>query len=132
MIPFAMIALAMTALALLFILPGFLRKSAGADHQVQSDQLNLLVLRDQLRELDADRASGTIGVAYDSARADLERRVAEDVQPSAATGARTRQLRTAIVVGVGVPVLAGLLYFFPRQSAGSRSDAARSARRCFA
>jgi cytochrome c-type biogenesis protein CcmH len=102
----------MTALALLFILPGFLRKSAGADHQVHSDQLNLLVLRDQLRELDADRASGTIGAAYDSARADLERRVAEDVQPTAATGARTRQLRTAIVVGIGVPVLAGVLYFF--------------------
>ena len=36
------------------------------------------MLRDQLRELDADLAAGVIGrAAYDSARQELERRVAE-------------------------------------------------------
>jgi cytochrome c-type biogenesis protein CcmH len=50
----------------------------------QADQLNLAVLRDQLRELDADREQGSIDPeAYAAARRELEQRVAEDVHPAA-------------------------------------------------
>lgn len=48
-------------------------------------QLNLAVLRDQLRELEQDHAQGSIDAqAYQAARGELEQRVAEEVTPTTA------------------------------------------------
>lgn len=86
MIAFYVVAALMVVLALSFVLPTLLRKQAGGVPSAQRDALNLEVLRDQLRELDADRTAGLIDtVGYDSARQELERRVSEDVQPVAPT-----------------------------------------------
>jgi cytochrome c-type biogenesis protein CcmH len=77
---FLIAAALMLATALCFVLPTLLRKERSGATHTQRDALNLEVLRDQLRELDADRAAGTLdNDGYDSSRHDLERRVAEDV-----------------------------------------------------
>lgn len=109
---FLLAALALTACTLLFILPPLLRKEAGDDRQVMRDDLNLAVLRDQLRELEADLAAGAIGrAAYDSARQELERRVTEEVGMRRTPGqARAPARWTSVGVALAVPLLAAVLY----------------------
>lgn len=99
------------AAALAFVLPPLLRKEQ-ATNNVQRDQLNLAVLRDQLRELEADLAAGTIdAAAYESARHELERRVAEEVLPAVGTQTTAANKRWSVAaVAVAVPVLAVSLY----------------------
>lgn len=109
---FSIVAVLLLAGALLFILPTLLRKEAVVNHHALRDEVNLAVLRDQSRELDADFAAGTIDAAsYQGARQELERRVAEDVQPGARTVASPSDKRwTAALVGVAVPAIAVSLY----------------------
>ncbi|OGB23087.1 MAG: c-type cytochrome biogenesis protein CcmI [Burkholderiales bacterium RIFCSPLOWO2_02_FULL_57_36] len=105
-------AVLLTAIALAFVLPPLLRKEEPDMQKVRRDDLNLAVLRDQLRELDADLREGMIDqAAYESARLELERRVAEEVQPAAAMPKNGRSNRgVAIAVGVAVPLLAMTIY----------------------
>jgi cytochrome c-type biogenesis protein CcmH len=100
------------AMVLAFLLPPLLRKEHAASHHVQRDQLNLAVLRDQLRELESDRDAGLIEqAAYESARHELERRVAEEVLPQAATPVAAEGKRwAAVAVGIAVPVLSVSVY----------------------
>jgi cytochrome c-type biogenesis protein CcmH len=82
---FLILAGAMLALALLFVLPVLWRRGAGpatVPHaQAPRAALNLAVLRDQLRELDQDLRLGSIaGSAYQHARDELARRVAEETR----------------------------------------------------
>jgi cytochrome c-type biogenesis protein CcmH len=77
--------------------------------------LNLAVLRDQLRELEADREQGSIDAdAYTAARRELEQRVAEDVHltPRAATArsAATAPRWQAAVLALALVAGAGALY----------------------
>jgi len=76
---FVFAAAVMCVLVLWLVLrPLLSRRDAAA--APQAGQLNLAVLRDQLRELEADREQGSIDVeAYTAARRELEQRVAEDV-----------------------------------------------------
>ncbi|MCB1888240.1 MAG: c-type cytochrome biogenesis protein CcmI [Rhodocyclaceae bacterium] len=88
MITFWVVSALLMAGALLFVVPpllgGRIRKAEIADHQVA----NLVVLRDQLRELEAERASGEIDEAqYTRAKAELEQRVLEE--SVADSGSRT-------------------------------------------
>ncbi len=104
----------LVATALAFLLTPLLRKERVTTEHVQRDQLNLAVLRDQLRELDADLEGGLIEpLAYESSRHELERRVAEEVKPDASvhtSGASKRW--TAVAVGIAVPALAVAVYLF--------------------
>jgi len=112
MITFIVAAAVMLVGALSFVLPTLLRKpSRGASHAERSE-LNLDVLRDQLRELDVDRAGGAINEAdYASARMELERRVVEDVRPEAvASVAPGRKRWVAVLAGIAMPALAVGLY----------------------
>lgn len=115
MTAFLTIAALMTAMALAFILPALLGKQRGSGVQAQRDQVNLAVLRDQMRELDADLSAGTIdAAAYDSARHDLEQRVAEDVRPNlpmhtVSVGSRWQAITIGLAVIVGVAALYSLL-----------------------
>jgi cytochrome c-type biogenesis protein CcmH len=88
---FVFAAAVMCGLVLWLVLrPLLSRRDAAA--APQADQLNLAVLRDQLRELEADREQGSIDAeAYTAARRELEQRVAEDVHlaPRAATAPGT-------------------------------------------
>jgi cytochrome c-type biogenesis protein CcmH len=105
-------AVLLTAIALAFVLPPLLRKSEDNSRQVVRDELNLAVLRDQLRELDADLAEGLIEQsAYESARHELEQRVVEEVQPDIAVPVAGKRNRSAaIAVGIAVPILAVSIY----------------------
>lgn len=73
----------------------------------QADQLNLAVLRDQLRELEADREQGSIDAdAYTAARRELEQRVAEDVHtaaPRAVPAAASASATTNSASAAGAP-----------------------------
>ncbi len=117
---FLIIAVLMTAAALAFIIPTLLEKQASIDSQSQRDQVNLAVLRDQFRELERDLASGTIdGNGYDSARRELEQRVAEDVRPSLSVDKPASSgPAQAIAVGVAVMIGATGLYAYLGKPAG--------------
>jgi len=142
---FLIVAVLLSAAALAFVLPPLLRNDARAVHAAPRDAVNLAVLRDQLRELDGDLAAGTIDAAgHASAMQELERRVAEEVQPEDVQpddvqpqdmqtqeraagvagdggpkiGDGSRRAWSAIVLGLGVPLLAAGLYLFLGTPAG--------------
>jgi cytochrome c-type biogenesis protein CcmH len=87
------------------------------------DSLNLAVHRDQLRELDADRAAGKLAQAdYDQARQELEKRLLEDVvgtapkvkmpgTPGSKGSGGRGGYRPAAIAGILLPVLAIGIYF---------------------
>ena len=110
---FWIIAGLMAAGALLFVLPPLLRKR-GRDAGISRGALNISIYRDQLRELDADLAAGTMSSGrYDEAKRDIERRLIEetqDAQGNTNSPAAQRGLRAAIATGLLAPLLAIGLY----------------------
>jgi cytochrome c-type biogenesis protein CcmH len=113
MTSFWVMAVLMIALVLAFLLPPLLRDRAGTGSPVSRAASNLAVFRDQLAELEADLAAGTIDSEQcEAARADLQRGLLEDVgAPQAgAPGQVERSWAAVIAVGVTVPLLSVLLY----------------------
>lgn len=111
MIIFWIAAAGLLCLALGLVLTPLLRARADATGGPAHGS-NLSILRDQLRQIEEERAAGLSTPAeHQAARAELERRVLdEEATPEAGTplkrsGAR-RAARTAWVVGLLVPVLA--------------------------
>lgn len=122
---FLLLAGAMLALGLSLVLLPLLRHDlemgrAQADLQAQSAALNLDVLRDHLRELDADSGAGDIDAAgYRAARQELEQRVAEDIPlPPAPPASDARQRWPVLVVALALPSLAIFLYAMLGNPAG--------------
>jgi cytochrome c-type biogenesis protein CcmH len=117
---FLILAVLMTAGALLFVLLPLTRKEAVAHPHALRDEVNLMVLRDQLAELDADLDAGVIGAAaYQNARQELERRVVEDVRGDAAAAPAAPDKRLmAWVVGLALPLLAAGIYYLVGAPAG--------------
>lgn len=76
-------------------------------------ELNLIVLRDQLADLERDFGEGRIGeAAYQQSREELERRALEQVgeaPPSVAPGGRQKLLAAALIIGF--PAAVGVLYW---------------------
>ena len=112
MIMFWVVVVIMLAGALALLLLPLLGRGKGTATATRS-QVNLSVYRDQIQELDADLASGTLDEAqHASARNDLERRVLEesaagDTAPRLTGGSRW----PVVVVALTVPLLAIGLYF---------------------
>jgi cytochrome c-type biogenesis protein CcmH len=109
---FWVLAVLFAVAALAFVLPALAhgRLEAGATDEAA----NLAIHRDQLQELDADLAAGTLArEQYDEARRDLERRMLEDLRGGQAAAPARDAVRhgTAIAISVAVPLLAALLYF---------------------
>lgn len=103
----------LTAVALAILVTPLARARARADAPVSRAAANLTVFRDQISELDADLAAGNIGRAqWEAARADLQRGLIEDAAGDAAGAvAPARHSRVAaIVVGIALPLISGLLY----------------------
>lgn len=116
---FVIVAALLTAAALLCVLPPLLRRDRIGAPRAHRDQGNLAVLRDQARELDADLAAGTISAeSYRDARAELERRVAQDLPLPERTSEAPRQALTALALVLAVPALAAGLYFKVGNPAG--------------
>ena len=138
---FIAIAALITVLAVLLLVSPLLARSAPSSGAIGSE-LNLAILRDQLRELDADREAGTIdAAAYASARAELELRVARDVLPVAAAPAVGESMpwqaavlallvvgsAAALYAGLGNPAgLAAQPAAAPPQAAAHKADAAEA------
>jgi cytochrome c-type biogenesis protein CcmH len=109
---FIVVAVAMVVIALAWIVPTLLRRTARAQ-VAGSASSNLVLLRDQMAEVERDVANGTLSRdQYEVARSDLERRVLEETrdarEPVAA--AASGSLRTALALAVAIPVCAALLY----------------------
>lgn len=110
---FALIATTMVGVAMLFLLPPLLRSQASARDE-RTGQSDLLAYRQQLAELHADVRSGLLSAdQYENSRLELERRVLEELpssRPAAASAYRNTR-RSAVVVGLFVPLVAALLYW---------------------
>ena len=110
MIVFWLIAAAFAAGALAYVLRPLLRR-AGAQEVKRSDA-NVAIYKDQLRELDAELAAGTLTPQdHSRARLELEQRLLEDVPAVEVERATAGGRRAALVVGIAVPMLAVAVYF---------------------
>ncbi len=113
MIGFVVLAAVMIAAALAWILVPLLRRHRAAG--VGREAANVAILRDQLAELDADRATGTLPAdKYDQARRELEQRVLDDsaAAPAAAEAeiAPRAGAWTAAILGAAIPIVAVVIY----------------------
>jgi cytochrome c-type biogenesis protein CcmH len=103
----------LAGVALAFLVTPLLRVRARAGAQVSRTASNLTVIRDQLVELDADLAAGSIGrEQWEAARGDLQRGLLEDAGPPAAGAAAPvgRSKAAAIVIGIALPLVSVLVY----------------------
>lgn len=123
----------MTAAAILAVLwPLRTGASAPAASAAQAD---LAVYRDQLAEIERDRETGLIGAAEgEGARAEVARRILRataeaEAERATARGADLRRRVVAVIALLGVPLLAGGLYFslgsplYPPQPLAQRLEA---------
>jgi cytochrome c-type biogenesis protein CcmH len=120
MIAFYLVAAVLVAAALALVLRPLLRaRPPGVEPAPAS--ANRSIYRDQLAELERDLSLGTLERAqYEAARAELQRRVLEEVGSESVPASRTatNARRTALVIGVAMPVIAGLLYWHLGQPEG--------------
>jgi cytochrome c-type biogenesis protein CcmH len=109
---FWIFTLGMVLLALAFVLPPLLRSRSPSSLSPRR-QINIEVYREQLRDLEAERADGTLDDdQFEAARRELEIRLADDAlaqQDQAAIAGRGKGL--AIAVAIFIPLLAFGIYF---------------------
>jgi cytochrome c-type biogenesis protein CcmH len=97
------------ALALVVLLRPLLRRDAAEASNARA-QINARIYRNQLAELDIDRANGILDPsAYDQSRRELERRALEDIGAGAAPAPRTTRWPALVLVAI-VPLAAVLTY----------------------
>ena len=113
MITFWVVSAMLMAGALLFVVPpllgGRIRIEGSADHQVA----NLTVLRDQLRELEAEHQAGEIDDAqFEKARGELERRVLEESAAAESAVAGRPPIGLVATIVLLLPALAIPLYLY--------------------
>jgi cytochrome c-type biogenesis protein CcmH len=109
---FAAIASGMTLLALAFLLRPLLRRPDTVRGPTQ-DEANALLFRDQSAELEAELSRGDLAPElHAKARADLERRVLEELRsaPAPAAQAWPSARGLALAVALLLPLAATLLY----------------------
>lgn len=113
MIIFWILSAGLISLALVFVALPLLRPQLNNDAPEQ-DELNLVVFKQRLSELDADLASGFIEQdQYAAARRDLERDLLSDVPGDTVAAGRSKASGgawMAVVLAVAVPVSAVLMY----------------------
>jgi len=109
MIAFWLIAAALAAGALAWVLPPFIRRQGG--QRLSRSEANVSIYKDQLRELDAELAAGTLSPDdHARARLELEARLLEDVPAAELERATGSGRRAALAVGIAVPLLALAVY----------------------
>src|SRR2546421_1886778 len=120
MLTFWIIAALMILLALWFILPALLQKPNDAA-EVERREANVLVYRDQNRELEADLKNGLIGEEqYKAEKVELERRLLEDVTATEASAATAKSSNSfAYSVALFIPIGAIAFYLIAGNSNGT-------------
>ena len=111
MIVFWLIGALLGAGALFYVLRPLL--AARKQAPVSRRESNIAIYKDQMRELDADVAAGTLAQA-DHARAklELEARLLDDVSAADAATVPSHGRRAALAVGIVVPLMAIGIYLF--------------------
>ena len=109
MVTFWIIAALFILLALWFILPALTQRFYEAE-EVERREANILVYRDQHRELEADLKSGLIGEEqYQQEKAELERRLLEDVTAkagAATSGKATNKFAYGVAAFISIGAIA--------------------------
>jgi cytochrome c-type biogenesis protein CcmH len=111
MTAFWLIGMALAALVLAWVL--WPLRSRRPRAPVSRQAANVSIYRDQLRELEADLAAGTLAQAdYERSRAEVEARLLQDVRgPDATVPLERRSTRgTALALGAAIPVVALAVY----------------------
>ena len=108
---FLLIVSVLILIAFLLILPPLWRKQAVQDADL--DQRNILIAQHRLAELKENRRSGGLSqVQYDEQLADLEQALSDDLEIKSHVSSAQSQGRWVVYVLVlGIPLLAGALYF---------------------
>jgi cytochrome c-type biogenesis protein CcmH len=106
-------AVVCVAVALAFVLPPLLRKREVAAKAARRD-INIAVYRDQMKEMEADRANGLLSEEqFQASKIDLESRLAEDALAKAdAVMAPVASRRLGFTLAGLLPVAAFGLYFW--------------------
>lgn len=114
MTTFWIIAAVLAVAASLFVALPLLKSHARPGLGGSGRELYVSVYRDQIEELNEDRRAGRLATGqYEQTRGELESRLLEempDADPRAEVPARRRPPTAALVAGLSVPLLAGLLY----------------------
>ena len=111
---FWIVSVLFVAIALALVLPPLLRRPSGPD-KLGRREINIAVYRDQLQEMEADRANGQLAdEQFHAARLELEARLAEDaLGQNAATQPATSSGRfLGYAVGVLLPIAVFAMYFW--------------------
>jgi cytochrome c-type biogenesis protein CcmH len=111
MLTFGIIAALFILLALWFVLPALLQKP-DQDEDFERREANVLVYKDQYRELEADLNSDLIGEKqYQDEKQEIERRLLEDVAAKAESSSAA-PARNSIAYGVAafIPIAAIIFY----------------------
>lgn len=107
-------AVVCVAIALAFVLPPLLRKKAGEAKAARRD-INIAVYRDQMKEMEADRANGLLSEdQFQTAKLELEARLAEDALAKEAmdtTPVRVGGRKLGFSLAAVLPAAAFGLYF---------------------
>jgi cytochrome c-type biogenesis protein CcmH len=99
----------LAAVALGLLLRPLVRAKQAA--RVSRREANVSIYKDQLRELEADLASGALARAdYERARLELEARLLEDVGAADAEPSRPAGRQAALVLALAVPLVAVAVY----------------------
>jgi cytochrome c-type biogenesis protein CcmH len=110
MIAFWVIGALLGTGALYYVLRPLLR--VPKDPRISRRESNIGIYRDQMRELDADRAAGTLAQAdYERAKLELEARLLEDVAVADTSTVPSHGRRAALMIGIAVPLAALGIYF---------------------
>src|SRR5256884_9420336 len=105
MIAFWLSAAVLAAVALVFVLRPLAGR--GKAPRLSRSDANVSIYKDQLRELHAELAAGTLSPDdHRRARLELEARLLEDVPALEVEPASGRGGRAALAVGVAVPLVA--------------------------
>ena len=118
MILFWVICAALILIALAFVLPPALQRSAESKRETDDERknANIAVYRSQLSELEADVRNGIMSEEqYAQDRDEIERRLLEDIATTGtkkATGQPVSARNTAYVLGIGLPLVAIIFYLF--------------------
>lgn len=109
---FLIAAAILVAVTLLLLLPPLLKQRASGA-EASRNAINAGIYRDQLAELERDFASGSLNQAdYEEGRRELQRRLLEDAGGEGAASTRPQPARrSALLIGLALPIAAALLYF---------------------
>ncbi|HYV28262.1 MAG TPA: c-type cytochrome biogenesis protein CcmI [Candidatus Eisenbacteria bacterium] len=112
MLTFWIIAALLILLALWFVVPALLQKPSQAE-EVERLEANVLVYKDQYRELEADLKSDLIGeTQYQAEKQELERRLLEDVSTKPDSVKAQAPVRNGFAYGVAAFIPLGALVFY--------------------